>query len=82
MPVITRFFGIVIKMYPNDRTPPHFHAIYGEYVGVIDIKTLEMVEGDLSNRTYKLVREWAEKYQDDLMNMWDTKLFRKLEGLQ
>lgn len=45
MPVITRFFGIVVKMYPNDHTPPHFHAIYGEYVGVIDIKTLEMLEG-------------------------------------
>ena len=30
MPVITRFFGIVVKMYPNDHTPPHFHAIYGE----------------------------------------------------
>ena len=82
MPVITRFFGIVVKMYPNYHTPPHFHAIYGEYVGVIDIKTLEMIEGDLSNRAYKLVREWAEKYQDDLMEMWNTKLFKKLEGLE
>ena len=69
-------------MYPNHHTPPHFHAIYGEYVGVIDIKTLEMLEGDLSNRAYKLVREWAEKYQDDLMEMWNTKLFKKLEGLE
>ena len=51
-------------------------------VGVIDIKTLEMLEGDLSNRAYKLVREWAEKYQDDLMEMWNTKLFKKLEGLE
>ena len=82
MPVITRFFGIVVKMYPNDHTPPHFHAIYGEYIGVIDIKTLEMLEGDLSNRAYKLVREWAEKYQDDLMEMWNTKLFKKLERVE
>lgn len=82
MPVITRFFGIVVKMYPNDHTPPHFHAIYGEYIGVIDIKTLEMVEGDLSNRAYKLVKEWAEKHQDDLMQIWNTKLFKKLEGLE
>ena len=82
MPVITRFFGIVVKMYPNDHTPPHFHAIYGEYIGVIDIKTLEMLEGDLSNRAYKLVKEWAEKHQDDLMQIWNTKLFKKLEGLE
>ena len=82
MPVITRFFGIVVKMYPNDHTPPHFHAIYGEYIGVIDIKTLEMLEGDLSNREYKLVREWPEKHQDDLMEMWNTKLFKKLERVE
>ncbi|OPJ58457.1 DUF4160 domain-containing protein [Clostridium oryzae] len=82
MPVITRFFGIVIKMYPNDHLPPHFHAIYGECVGMIDIKTLEMIEGDLSNRALKLIREWANKYQEELMDMWNKKEFRKLEGLE
>lgn len=82
MPVISRFFGIVIKMYPNDHLPPHFHAIYGEYVGVIDINTLEMIEGDLSNRALKLVKEWASKHQQSLMNMWNTKEFIKLEGLE
>ena len=82
MPVITRFYGIVIKMYPNDHLPPHFHAIYGEYVGMIDIKTLDMIEGDLSSRSLKLIREWASKYQDDLMDMWAKKEFRRLEGLE
>lgn len=82
MPVISRFFGIVIKMYPNDHLPPHFHAIYGEYVGVIDINTLDMIEGDLSNRALKLVKEWASKHQESLMNMWNTKEFIKLEGLE
>lgn len=82
MPVISRFFGIVIKMYPNDHLPPHFHAIYGEYIGVIDINTLDMIEGDLSNRALKLVKEWASKHQQSLMNMWNTKEFIKLEGLE
>ena len=82
MPVISRFFGIVIEMYPNDHLPPHFHAIYGEYVGVIDINTLDMIEGDLSNRALKLVKEWASKHQQSLMNMWNTKEFIKLEGLE
>ena len=53
MPVISSFFGIVIKMYPNDHLSPHFHEIYGEYVGIIDINTLDMIEGDLSNRGLK-----------------------------
>lgn len=28
MPEISRFFGIVIRMYYDDHNPPHFHAIY------------------------------------------------------
>lgn len=82
MPVITRFYGIIVKMYPNDHLPPHFHAMYGEYAGLIDIRTLEMIEGDLPNRALKLLKEWAINYQDDLMLMWDTKLFKKIRGLE
>ena len=82
MPVISRCGGVVLKLYPNDHLPPHFHAIYGEYVGVIDINTLDMIEGDLSNRALKLVKEWASKHQQSLMNMWNTKEFIKLEGLE
>ena len=28
MPEISRFFGIVIRMYFDDHNPPHFHAMY------------------------------------------------------
>jgi hypothetical protein len=35
MPVIARFYGIVVRMYFREHGVPHFHAIYGEYVGVI-----------------------------------------------
>ncbi|MGI0481802.1 DUF4160 domain-containing protein [Geminocystis sp. CENA526] len=31
MPVISRFYGIIIKMFFLDHNPPYFHAIYGEY---------------------------------------------------
>ena len=39
MPIIARFYGIIIKMYfrESEHNPPHFHCIYGEYVGVIRI---------------------------------------------
>ncbi|GAW32758.1 DUF4160 domain-containing protein [Carboxydocella sp. JDF658] len=63
MPEIARFYGIVIKMFFNAHLPPHFHAICGERVGMFEISTLEMIEGDLPNRAIKLVKEWAEKYQ-------------------
>ena len=60
MPVIARFYGIVIKMYFKEHGTPHFHALYAEYNGVFEIESLEMIEGDLPNRAQKMVKEWAE----------------------
>lgn len=72
MPEIARFYGIVIKLFFGDRLPPHFHAVYGEYVGLFDIKTLEMIEGDLPKRAKKLVIEWATINKHELKQMWDS----------
>jgi len=81
MPVIARFYGILIKMYFREHGVAHFHAIYGEYNGVFDLDSLEMMEGDLPNRAQRLVKEWAVVYQDDLLKMWKTQEFRELPGL-
>lgn len=71
MPVIARFYGIVVKMYfsQSEHGVPHFHAIYAEYNAVFDIQTLEMVEGDLPVRAQSLVREWGAQYQQELLRM-------------
>ena len=82
MPVIARFYGILIKMYFKEHGVPHFHAIYGEYNGVFDIETLEMMEGDLPNRSQRMIKEWAEQYRTELLNMWKTQKFKKLSGLE
>lgn len=82
MPVICRFYGIIIKIYFNDHLLPHLHAIYGEYNGIIDLNTFEMLEGDLPTRALKLVQEWTEYYQLDLLKMWETKEFFKLPELK
>lgn len=49
MPLISSFYGMYIKMYfqRKEHNPPHFHVIYGEYTGEIEIKSLKMLEGDL-----------------------------------
>ncbi|MDO0824945.1 MULTISPECIES: DUF4160 domain-containing protein [Desulfosporosinus] len=82
MPEIARFYGIIVKLFFNDHLPPHFHASYGEYVGLFDIKTLDMLEGDLPNRAKKMVIEWGRIHQEELMNMWETQEFKKLKGLE
>ncbi len=82
MPVIARFYGILIKLYFREHGVPHFHAIYGEYNGVFEVETLEMIEGDLPQRAERLVREWASRYRSDLQEMWRTQKFRQLPGLE
>ena len=82
MPEITRFYGIIIKLFFGDHPPPHFHAVYGEYIALIDINTLNVIEGDLPARARKLVIEWAEKYQSELKTIWETQEFKKLPPLE
>jgi hypothetical protein len=47
MPTISAFYGILIRMFYNDHSPPHFHARYGEFEATIEITTLEVMEGQL-----------------------------------
>jgi hypothetical protein len=47
MPTISVFYGIVIQMFWKDHSPPHFHALYAEYEALIDIRTLEVIQGHL-----------------------------------
>ncbi|MDI6792313.1 MAG: DUF4160 domain-containing protein [bacterium] len=82
MPVIARFYGILIKMYFKEHGVPHFHAIYGEYNGVFNIATMEMIEGDLPNRARKMIADWVQLYQSELLEMWNTQKFKKLQGLE
>lgn len=83
MPEITRFYGIVIKMFfkPKEHEPSHIHALYGEYLGEFNIRTMEMIQGDLPKKAQELVREWLAQHQDKLQTMWDTQQIEKLPPL-
>ena len=84
MPVIARFYGMIIKMYfqQSEHNPPHFHVVYGEYIGIIDIQTLEMLEGDLPNKALAMVKEWGAEHKDELMKIWNTQECIKLPPLK
>lgn len=70
MPEISRFFGIIIAMFYNDHTPPHFHARYGEQRAIVAIDTLTVLSGHLSPRVQGLVTEWAALHRDELRENW------------
>lgn len=84
MPAISRFYGIVIKMYfaQSEHNPPHIHALYGEYIGAIDIQSGHMLEGDLPPKALSLVQEWLLAHKDALLIMWETQKFRELPPLE
>ena len=83
MPEIARFYGIVIKMFfkPKEHNPSHLHAIYGECVGVFDLQSLEMTDGDLPLTAQRLVKEWMSLHQNELNEMWRTQKIMKLQPL-
>ncbi len=70
MPEISRFFGIVIRMFYSDHEPPHFHASYAEDEALIEIDTLAIYRGDLPRRALALVLEWAALHRDELRRDW------------
>ena len=80
MPVISRFYGMIIKMFflASEHNPPHIHVVYGEYIGVIDIRTLQMLQGDLPNKALKIVQEWTQIHQESLLEMWETQDIKPL----
>lgn len=86
MPEISRFLGIVIKMFANDHNPPHFHAFYGEYEALIEINGLSIFAGKLPPRVVGLVLEWATIHQQEILNDWyraqDHQPLAKIEPLQ
>ena len=84
MPVISRFYGIVIKMYlrKKEHNPPHLHAIYGEYMGMFSLENGEMFEGDMPSKGQILVKEFIEHYQEKLIMMWNTQQFEVLPPVE
>ncbi|OGU17447.1 MAG: transcriptional regulator [Ignavibacteria bacterium GWB2_35_12] len=71
MPQISRFFGIIISMFYNEHSPPHFHADYGEFNAEISIRDLVIINGILPPRALGLVIEWASQHKSELLENWD-----------
>ena len=70
MPIVCRFYGIVIAIYYDDHGVPHFHARYGDQKASIAIDTLEILEGALSTRARAFVLEWASLHATELRENW------------
>lgn len=74
MPELSRFFGIVIRMFVEIGGPhhrPHFHAYYQDEVGIFGIDPIELIAGELPRRQRRLVEAWAELHEAELIADWE-----------
>lgn len=70
MPVISRFYGILIVMYFNDHNPPHFHAKYSGYEAIFDFDG-QIIEGEIPKRAAKFIQEWITYHRSELEQNWE-----------
>lgn len=84
MPVLARFYGIIIRMYflQKEHNPPHIHAIYNEDVAAIDFMTGEVLEGYLPAKALSMVLEWISIHRDELKEIWETQDFKQISPLE
>jgi len=71
MPEISRFFGIIIRMFYDEHNPPHFHADYQGNKAVFDFNG-NVLKGDIKSKTARrLIREWVDLHTVELMQNWN-----------
>ena len=71
MPVISKFYGIVIRMLFIRPFVAHFHAIYGNFELIVGVSPLRIIQGDAPGRVRTMVLEWADQHQEELLQAWD-----------
>ena len=77
MPIISMFYGIIIRMYLLDNKHhnlPHIHAKYAEFEASININNGEILAGKLPRKQLRLVQAWIELHRDELIADWDLSL--------
>src|SRR5262245_21159836 len=71
MPVLSKFYGILIRMLFARTLSARFHAIYGDSELVVGISPLSIIQGDAPQRVQSLVLEWARDHQSELLADWE-----------
>ena len=84
MPVISRFRGIILRMYlrQKEHNPPHIHAQYGDSVGFFSLENGEMFEGDLDKKMRSFETNFIVYYKEQLLEMWKTQKFDMLDPIE
>ncbi|MFZ1323282.1 MAG: DUF4160 domain-containing protein [Ignavibacteria bacterium] len=74
MPELSRFLGIIIRMYleaGERHNTPHFHAYYQNESAVFDIEEIRLIAGNIPKRQQRYVKLWAELHREELFKDWE-----------
>jgi hypothetical protein len=86
VPTISRFYGIVIRMFFDDHSFPHFHALHADGEAKVRIDNLAVIDNSLGRRQLRFVLAWAELHQAELEENWcrarSGETLRKIEPLR
>jgi hypothetical protein len=82
MPIISAYFGIVIRMFYREHEPPHFHAEYQGQQAKFSFDG-KMTAGNIASKTARrLIRQWASLHRRELETNWkEMKAGRSLERI-
>lgn len=69
VPVISRFFGVIVTINYREHDPPHFHVWYSGKEGTVGIEN-GVVNGQLPSRVVALVLEWWHLHRSELAEDW------------
>ena len=79
MGTVAILFGLIIIIHPDDHNPPHVHVWYGEKRAKFSILSGKKMNGSIPSSKVKIVQEFISCYQEELLKMWNTKLYSILE---
>ena len=71
MPVLSKFYGIVIRMLVIRPFVVHFHAIYNNTELIVGVSPVRIIQGDAPGRVRDMVLEWATQHQHELLEAWN-----------
>ena len=74
MPELSRFYGIIIKMYFNDTQQhfkPHIHAVYGDYEAAIGVDG-EVLSGSMPLKQLRIINGWLAIHENEVYKAWNS----------
>lgn len=86
MPIVSVFYGMIIRIYYSDHNPPHFHVNYGDKEIMVGIRTGRILKGGFPKRLKNAIEEWRLLHKDELLAAWNDaqqlRVIRKIKPLE